>query len=182
MGRRRGPRRGASFLMLGLALPATVTVTGCDGPGGSADGAHPAPSARSAHTTPTAPATAPTPVTQSTRSTRATHSAPGLASPPPASPAVPPAASPSRPSPAELCTRLVVSWSREVLDGDTYGDYQSMGLSGGQYEILRAVVTAARVAERRQGEAAARKLIDRQARRACAERYRDGTPGERPWS
>lgn len=84
-------------------------------------------------------------------------------------------------SDAELCTRLVAHWSRQVLDSGTYGDYQSMGLSNGQYELLRDVVDAARVAKRHQGTAFVDKLIDRQARRACTERYRDGTPSGGPW-
>ncbi|WBO66972.1 hypothetical protein [Streptomyces camelliae] len=84
-------------------------------------------------------------------------------------------------SAADLCTRLVSHWSREVLDGTTYGDYQSMGLSTGQFEILRTVVDAARVVQRRQGTSAADELIGRQARQACAERYRHGTPSGGSW-
>lgn len=90
-------------------------------------------------------------------------------------------ASASPTSDAELCARIVAYWSRKVLDSGTYGDYQSMGLSNGQYAILRDVVDAAQAAERHQGAAAADKLIDRQARRACAERYRHGTPSGGPW-
>ncbi|WP_336112156.1 hypothetical protein [Streptomyces sp. PTD9-10] len=91
------------------------------------------------------------------------------------------ATSASPASDAELCARIVAHWSRKVLDSGTYGDYQSMGLSNGQYEILRDVVDAARAAGRSQGAAAADELIDRQARRSCAERYRHGTPGGGPW-
>ncbi|MGW2743413.1 hypothetical protein [Streptomyces sp. NPDC001450] len=87
----------------------------------------------------------------------------------------------SQTSDAKLCARIVAHWSRKVLDSGTYGDYQSMGLSNGQYGILRDVVDAARAAERRQGAAAAEELIVRQARRACAERYRHGTPSGGPW-
>lgn len=90
-------------------------------------------------------------------------------------------ASASPTSDAELCARIVAHWSRKVLDSGTYGDYQSMGLSNAQYEILRDVVDAARAAERRQGSAAASELIDRQARSACAERYLHGTPSGGPW-
>ncbi|MFC9277512.1 hypothetical protein [Streptomyces collinus] len=92
---------------------------------------------------------------------------------------VPATASPT--SDARLCAEIVARWSRKVLDSGTYGDYQSMGLSNGQYEILRAVVDAARTAERRQGAYAADELIDRQARAACADRYRHGVPGGGPW-
>ncbi|MFG3290112.1 hypothetical protein ACGF3G_15085 [Streptomyces sp. NPDC048179] len=111
---------------------------------------------------------------------------PGRPDPAPASPApsTAPSASPavaSTVSDAELCATIVAHWSREVLDSGTYGDYQSMGLSNGQYEILRDVVDAARAARRGQGAAAADELIDRRARTACAERYRDGTPTGGPW-
>ncbi|MGW7824611.1 hypothetical protein ACWGLF_42615 [Streptomyces puniciscabiei] len=108
----------------------------------------------------------------------------------PAAPAAPSRPSPSSsqlPSPsttsaADLCARIVTHWSREVLDGTTYGDYQSMGLSNGEYEILRDVVDTARAVRGRQGEAAARELISRQARTACADRYRHGAPTESPWT
>ncbi|MEV6118002.1 hypothetical protein AB0L59_37440 [Streptomyces sp. NPDC052109] len=93
-----------------------------------------------------------------------------------------PSPSPSTTSDAELCYHLVAHWSREVLDGTTYGDYQSMGLSTGQYEILRDIVDAARTVKRRQGEAAAAELIDRQTRRACTDRYRHGAPTEGSWT
>ncbi|MFI2639588.1 hypothetical protein [Streptomyces sp. NPDC018610] len=103
--------------------------------------------------------------------------------PPPASPTAHRAASPSPrvTSPAELCARVVAHWSRKVLDQDTYGDYQSMGLSNGQYEILRRAVAAARPVRRHQGLKAAQDVIDRQVRAGCADRYRDGVPGEGPW-
>ncbi|MFG2118657.1 hypothetical protein [Streptomyces sp. NPDC048710] len=91
------------------------------------------------------------------------------------------AASASPASDTQLCARIVAYWSRKVLDSGTYGDYQSMGLSNAQYEILRGVVDAARAAERRQGAAAADELIDRRARSACAERYRHGAPSGGPW-
>lgn len=89
--------------------------------------------------------------------------------------------SPSATSPAQLCTRLIGYWSRRAMTGDTYGDYQSMGLSDGQYEILRQVVDAAR-AERGHADAtAADRLIDRRARELCEERYRNGEPTGGPW-
>ncbi|MFI9471776.1 hypothetical protein ACIHBQ_30475 [Streptomyces sp. NPDC052492] len=96
------------------------------------------------------------------------------ATPGPASP------SPRVTSDVDLCVSIVGHWSREVLDGRGYGDYQSMGMSGGQYEILREVVDAARAA-RRQGTDDADALIDRQARQGCEAWYRGGGPGERPW-
>ncbi|MEV6958496.1 hypothetical protein AB0M97_04660 [Streptomyces sp. NPDC051207] len=105
----------------------------------------------------------------------------GSATPPPGTPA------PRTTSPDDLCARIVGHWSREVLNGDAYGDYQSMGLSNGQYEILRAVVDAARAEKRRAGARAADALIDRRAAAGCAELYRTGTPatpgtsGKGPW-
>ncbi|MGA5116924.1 hypothetical protein [Streptomyces pseudogriseolus] len=86
-------------------------------------------------------------------------------------------------SDVDLCVSIVVHWSREVLDGRGYGDYQSMGLSGGQYGILREVVDAGRAALRkgtatREGVGL---LMRRQARERCAARYRDGRPTEGPW-
>ncbi|MDQ0953241.1 hypothetical protein QFZ24_007164 [Streptomyces phaeochromogenes] len=89
---------------------------------------------------------------------------------------------PSATPPEDLCARIVAHWSREVLDSDTYGDYQSMGLSNGQYEILMDVVDTARAEKKRSGEQAARELIDRGARERCTERYRDGDPTGGPWS
>ncbi|MEU9183432.1 hypothetical protein AB0D14_02465 [Streptomyces sp. NPDC048484] len=82
----------------------------------------------------------------------------------------------------DLCARIVAHWSRKVLDNDTYGDYQSMGLSNGQYDILRDVVDAARTEKKREGEQAAVRLIDRTARERCEKRYRDGGPSAGPWS
>jgi hypothetical protein len=86
-----------------------------------------------------------------------------------------------RVSGAELCATVVAYWAREVLGSGTYGDYQSMGLSNGQYAILRDVVDAAREAGERRGAAAADRLIRQRARTACAERYRTGTPSGGPW-
>ncbi|MFJ4579783.1 hypothetical protein [Streptomyces echinatus] len=143
------------FLVLGLALPALLCATACAGPGTLRRPAGPDASPRPA------------------RPSAASEGAPR-----PASPTTAPAAA----SAADLCARIVAHWSREALDGGTYGDYQSMGLSNGQYDILRDVVDAARPVRRRQGTAAANRLIDRQARAGCAARYRHGTPSAGPWS
>ncbi|CAL9593207.1 hypothetical protein SUDANB126_05279 [Streptomyces sp. enrichment culture] len=88
--------------------------------------------------------------------------------------------SPRVTSDEDLCTKLVGHWSREVLNGRTYGDYQSMGLSGGQYDVLREVVDSARAAQR-QGAADVGRLIDREAREGCVEWYRAGGPDKGPW-
>ncbi|WP_455354297.1 hypothetical protein [Streptomyces sp. SYSU K217416] len=86
-------------------------------------------------------------------------------------------------TPQELCIHLISHWARVVLDGGEQAglDYQAMGLSGGQNEILLAVVAAARAEQSGQGPDAARKLIDRQAADRCAERHRGGTPTGGPW-
>ncbi|WP_425444669.1 hypothetical protein [Streptomyces phaeoluteigriseus] len=89
--------------------------------------------------------------------------------------------SPTVTPPEVLCARIVAHWSREVLEGGTYGDYQSMGLSNGQYDILRSVVDAARAAKKHEGARAADELVDRQSREGCASRYRSGGPGGGPW-
>ncbi|OWA04264.1 hypothetical protein B9W62_29050 [Streptomyces sp. CS113] len=83
---------------------------------------------------------------------------------------------------AELCVSAVGYWAREMLDGgEPYGDYQSMGLSNRQYDILREVVDEARAAQRDQGARTARELLDRRVRQACADGYRDGGPSRGPW-
>ncbi|WP_159766764.1 hypothetical protein [Streptomyces sp. HM190] len=102
-------------------------------------------------------------------------------------PGGPAADGPASPSPAatppeELCARIVSHWSREALDGDGYGDYQSMGMSNGQYDILREVVDAARAERERVGRRAAERLVDVEARTRCARLYQDGNPTEGPWS
>ncbi|WP_345630630.1 hypothetical protein [Streptomyces thinghirensis] len=85
-------------------------------------------------------------------------------------------------SPEELCTSAVGYWAHEILAGSTpYGDYQSMGLSNAQYDILREVVDAAQATKRDQGPRVAEKSIDRQVRDSCADRYRAGAPSDGPW-
>lgn len=80
-----------------------------------------------------------------------------------------------------MCARIVAHWAREVLDGTAYGDYQSMGLSNGQYDILRDAVDAAHLVRERRGTAAAHDVIDRHVREACAERHHAGGPDEGAW-
>ncbi|MEU6555072.1 hypothetical protein ABZ915_33050 [Streptomyces sp. NPDC046915] len=91
------------------------------------------------------------------------------------------APAPHTTSPEELCTRIVAYWSRRQLKGDTVGDYQEMGLSDGQYDILREVVDAAR-AELEHGDAdSADRIVERKAREGCDDRYRTGGPSKGPW-
>lgn len=91
--------------------------------------------------------------------------------------------SPATTPPEDLCTALIVKWGRQIYDSDkeTYGDYQSMGLSNGQYMILRDTLDLARAERARHGADAGRKLISREARERCAERYRHGEPSGGPW-
>lgn len=91
------------------------------------------------------------------------------------------APAPRTSSARELCARIVGHWSREVLYGDSYGDYQSMGLSNGQYALLREVVDAARAERRRGGSRAADALIERRVEAGCADVYRTGAPTGGPW-
>ncbi|MFG2499539.1 hypothetical protein ACGFSB_15180 [Streptomyces sp. NPDC048441] len=94
-----------------------------------------------------------------------------------------PAPSPATTSPEDLCTTLIVKWGRQIYDSDkeTYGDYQSMGLSNGQYAILRDTLDLARAERKRHGAAAGRELIAEQARERCEKRYRGGGPSGGPW-
>ncbi|MEU9642913.1 hypothetical protein [Streptomyces sp. NPDC048188] len=161
MGRRGLPGTGAAA----LALLTAVTAAGCgdsgDGVRGSAGDA-PNPPTTSASSAPVAPS-APTAPTAS-----------DAASAPPG---------PRRPlSGADLCVSAVEYWAREMLAGaEPYGDYQSMGLSNRQYDILRAVVDAARATRRTRGTEAAEESVGRRTRTACAEGYRDGGPSRGPW-
>ncbi|WP_329386901.1 hypothetical protein OG625_29110 [Streptomyces sp. NBC_01351] len=100
--------------------------------------------------------------------------------------AAPDTPAPHTTSPQDLCTSLITHWAGVVLDAgegrDAVGlDYQAMGLSGGQNDILRAVLDEARAEQRDKGPAAARELTAREAVRRCAERYRSGTPTGGPW-
>ncbi|MFE0131554.1 hypothetical protein ACFWY6_08225 [Streptomyces sp. NPDC059037] len=94
-----------------------------------------------------------------------------------------PSPSPATTSPEDLCTALITKWGRQIYDSgeETYGDYQSMGLSNGQYMILRDTLDLARAERKRQGADAGRKLITREARERCEERYRNGEPSGGPW-
>lgn len=136
-----------------LALLTAVTAAGC---GGSGDRTH-----GSASDAPDAPVS----LTSPASSAASTPSGPG------------------RPlSGADLCVSAVEYWARAMLAGaEPYGDYQSMGLSNRQYDILREVVEAARATRRDRGTEAAEELIGRRTRRACAEDYRDGGPSRGPW-
>ncbi|MGC2999586.1 hypothetical protein ACPF8X_14775 [Streptomyces sp. G35A] len=97
------------------------------------------------------------------------------------SPSPSPGATSGATSDEELCARLVGYWARRALDGRTYGDYQSMGLSDGQYGILRAAVDAARPVRERRGTRAAHEVMDRRIRAGCVEWYRRGGPSKGPW-
>jgi hypothetical protein len=89
--------------------------------------------------------------------------------------------SPEATTPEVLCTRIVMYWTRRQLKDDTYGDYQSMGLSNGQYDILMDAVDAARPTWKRGDTKAAEQAIDRTARAGCEKWYRNGGPSKGPW-
>ncbi|MEW1924179.1 hypothetical protein [Streptomyces sp. NPDC088360] len=93
------------------------------------------------------------------------------------------APSPATTSPEDLCTALITKWGRQIYDSskETYGDYQSMGLSNGQYMILRDTLDLARAERERHGADAGRKLLAREARERCEKRYRHGQPSGGPW-
>ncbi|MCB5183366.1 hypothetical protein [Streptomyces antimicrobicus] len=101
----------------------------------------------------------------------------------PGATATPATPAPHSTSPQELCTSLITHWTAVILAGDPQAglDYQAMGLSGGQNEILRDIVAAARAEQRTGGPDAARALTAREAERRCADRYRSGTPTGGPW-
>ncbi|MFD9307278.1 hypothetical protein ACFWCB_32190 [Streptomyces sp. NPDC060048] len=97
-----------------------------------------------------------------------------------------PAGAPEPTPPQRLCADLITHWAGVILDAGegrdaVHLDYQAMGLSGGQNEILLAVLAGARAEQRAQGPAAAREFTAREAERRCAERYRSGVPTGGPW-
>ncbi|MGI5449206.1 hypothetical protein ACQEVM_26235 [Streptomyces sp. CA-243310] len=96
------------------------------------------------------------------------------------------APTPAATPPQRLCADLITAWAGVLLDAgdgrDAVGlDYQAMGLSGDQYEILRAVLDGARAVRRDEGAPAGRAFGAREAERRCAERHRSGTPTDGPW-
>ncbi|MFD5145480.1 hypothetical protein [Streptomyces sp. NPDC058401] len=101
-------------------------------------------------------------------------------------PATPRPTASAPPAPQDLCTRLITHWAGVVLDAGegkdaVHLDYQAMGLSGGQNDILRAVLADARAERDAKGPAAAHELTAREAERRCADRYRSGAPTDGPW-
>ncbi|WP_407839688.1 hypothetical protein ACE1OC_30320 [Streptomyces sp. DSM 116496] len=101
-------------------------------------------------------------------------------------PEPPPPSTSAPPAPQDVCTRLITHWAGVILDAGEGEDavrldYQSMGLSGGQNDILRAVLADARAERDAKGPAAARELTAREAERRCADRYRSGAPTDGPW-
>ncbi|MFJ7767079.1 hypothetical protein ACIQ1J_01255 [Streptomyces sp. NPDC097107] len=155
-------RSARGLLALVLTPPAAALAVGCGNSGAERPG--PGDTARPAASAPaSALAPAPAPAPRSASAPASTSAQGSL-------------------SPEELCTSAVGHWAHEILAGSTpYGDYQSMGLSNAQYDILRKVVDAAQAAKRDQGPRAAGELIDRQVRDSCAEHYRSGPPGDGPW-
>ncbi|MFF0726071.1 hypothetical protein [Streptomyces sp. NPDC004134] len=82
-------------------------------------------------------------------------------------------------SPEAVCVRLITYWARDQLGpgGGSESDYQQKGLSDGQNTILLDVVEQAEEERRANGAAAARRLVDSEVRKRCAERYDEGGSG-----
>lgn len=80
-----------------------------------------------------------------------------------------PTPTPQKSSPADICTSIVSYWAKEALKGSKWSglDWEQKGLSNEQYAIHEEVVAAARAEEKRQGHAAALKLIDARTREKC---------------
>ncbi|GAA2510250.1 hypothetical protein [Streptomyces gobitricini] len=102
-------------------------------------------------------------------------------SPRPPSDGDPKSPSPHPTSPIELCVSLIGHWAREELAGRAGGDFMQKGLSGGQNEILTAVVAAARDERERSGAAGAERVVTAETNRRCAERHGSGGPTGHPW-
>lgn len=87
--------------------------------------------------------------------------------------------SPSAASPEAVCVRLITYWAHDQLEagGGSQSDYQQKGLSDGQNTILLDVVARARKEAHASGAAAARKLVESEVRKRCAERYDEGNTG-----
>ncbi|MFW6689454.1 hypothetical protein [Streptomyces sp. MAR4 CNX-425] len=93
--------------------------------------------------------------------------------------------SPSATSREAVCVRLLTYWAHDQLKpgGGSQSDYQQKGLSDGQNTILLDVVELAERERRSHGAAAARKLVETEVRRRCAERYagEDTAPPSAGW-
>jgi hypothetical protein len=83
------------------------------------------------------------------------------------------APAPSATSLEAVCVRLITYWAHDQLKpgGGSQSDYQQKGLSDGQNTILLDVVEQAKEERRNNGDAAARKLVEREVKKRCAERY-----------
>ncbi|WP_326799321.1 hypothetical protein OG946_31340 [Streptomyces sp. NBC_01808] len=82
-------------------------------------------------------------------------------------------------SPEAVCVRLITYWAHDQLGpgGGSQSDYQGKGLSDGQNTILLDIVEEAAKERRANGAAAARRLVDSEVRKRCAERYDEGNAG-----
>jgi hypothetical protein len=79
--------------------------------------------------------------------------------------------------PERICAELVGYWAKQELSGEGgYGDYQSRGLSDSQNNILLEIVAGAKAERRKNGEAAAVRFAEREAKSRCVELYKDGGP------
>lgn len=77
----------------------------------------------------------------------------------------------SRPrTPAELCARQVSYWAAQALapTTTTYGDYQTMGLSGSSYELVLAISKDAKRLRKTATQEQTLAFIAEEAKRRCA--------------
>ena len=77
-----------------------------------------------------------------------------------------------------MCTTQVLYWSRTVLTEGPYkgGDYQHVGLSATQNEVLRAVLSLVAPIAAADGVEAAMVMAEQEAPVRCAGAYASGTP------
>jgi len=77
----------------------------------------------------------------------------------------------------QSCVESVDYWATEILKAfrDPGYDYQHMGLSDAQYQMVREIVAMAKPVKERDGLPAALALVDREAQRRCQERYATAT-------
>ena len=75
-------------------------------------------------------------------------------------------------TPAEACALQVGYWASELLDAksDKGYDYQEMGLTDADYQLVLAITGQARKVRRTAGRAEALAFVKREAQRRCASR------------
>ena len=74
------------------------------------------------------------------------------------------------PTAAEICARQVGYWAAEALKPatTTYGDYQTMGLTGSSYQLVLAISKEAKQLRKTATQEQTLAFIAQEARRRCA--------------